>query len=482
MSRAHHLASSGRQSATRRGRRTAPRLLLLPLISRFAISVAAVVSGGSGLAGPATANDTVIMRPGGHAFRIGAYSPFAAFRNRLDEAQRLCPPTSEYRPNADKPLELAAGTARTIIELTSCEIARDLPEGSEARRGAITRDLWMLVAPDVPLPDLSDRVESLTLSFEATDFSDPPAWNFCQDNPVRPDERAASVLAGAPCYNATDPCSMLTWGPRGATAGQGAEIQWILWQLHLQSPALLSSAFGAEHADMLRFLTLRRPPATTCDGSTPVDMFMCAVWVDPVRQARWNDALLQLGGSGLARKAYRAVYAALEFDGYKMQQYEDLWRRLGLQVSEADYAFFFDRATHIGSPPERDAPSAAAMTSCLDAETGAASRNAAARRCLSLAHPHPSQPIDRLGRDVAYYLAAYPHDKLSERERHIWQHHIPIDALTQLDLSDARPVAPTLMTSQPAPEQARPPGTGESVTEAERSCPLRIRNPLRRRP
>jgi hypothetical protein len=59
------------------------------------------------------------------------------------------------------------------------------------------------------------------------------------------------------CYNVGDPCAFLTWGPRGATAGLGKEIQLILWMIWKENPALIERAFGAEAGNLQRFFRLK---------------------------------------------------------------------------------------------------------------------------------------------------------------------------------------------------------------------------------
>ncbi len=427
----------------------------------------------------AMAEKAVYMLPGRIAIRIGAHTSFARFKQELAARHATCRTGGDAVRTIDKPLEIGAGTRTMIADILSCQPGLDVPADSPARRGAITPALWRAIAPDLPPPSVRDRIDALTLSFEATDFSDPPVWNFCQDSPGPIGERPAAILAGGACYNATDPCSMLTWGPRGATAGQGAEIQWILWKLYKQNPEFLASAFGNEFANAERFTRLKRPEATSCDGSSALEHFMCAVWGDPARRQAWESGLLTLGRLDVVRRIYQDLYAAQEFDGYKMAEYYALWRRAGVAVSEVDFAFFFDRATHIGSPPAADSAEFTRFGACLASENPAPSRNAAARRCLSLAHPHAHQPVDRLGRDVSYYRAAFPNEELSERERRTWDRHIPLDAVENFGLSDAREIEEAAILAQPLAPDDRPPEVLTTLTASERACPQRIRNPLR---
>ncbi|MDX2156363.1 MAG: hypothetical protein SFW09_07620 [Hyphomicrobiaceae bacterium] len=440
-----------------------------------------------GAPSPVAATDDVILHPGRIAVRIGQHSPFALVKSALAARLETCRREAVSGLDDDPPLRLGSGTRRRIAEVAACLPGLKENPLSPEHRGVLTRRLWRTLLPDVPPPTLAERIDALTLSFEATDFSDPPAWNFCQDTPGAPEDRPAAIRAGATCFNATDPCSMLTWGPRGATAGQGAEIQWILWRLHRQAPDLLAEAFGPEAPAVVRFLALKRPSPVSCDGSAPAEHFMCAVWLDPLRKKTWEAALLALGSTRRAREAYSAIYSALEFDGYKIRQYFELWRSAGLRPSEVDYAFFFDRATHIGSPPASDTPQNAAFRDCLagggpGGSAAAVIRNAVARRCLSLTHPHQSQPVDRLGRDVAYYRDAFGQAVLSDKEQTTWTHHIPLDAVSGFGLSDARPAPPGAIESRSLAPEDRPPETRDDLTEAERACPLQVRRPDRRRP
>jgi hypothetical protein len=111
-----------------------------------------------------------------------------------------------------------------------------VPANSPARQGAITEAVWSLVMPGVAVPTLDQRVSALVLTFEATDFGVPPEWNFCQDGPH--DNPMAPNFV---CKNKSDPCSMLTWGPRGATVGGGREIQWVLWLARQENATLIDS-------------------------------------------------------------------------------------------------------------------------------------------------------------------------------------------------------------------------------------------------
>jgi hypothetical protein len=350
----------------------------------------------------------------------------------------------------------------------------NLPESSPARLGVLTGSVWQSVMGDRPPPSPAEIAAVITLSFEATDFTDPPQWNFCQDNPGTQASRAADALLSRRCINGTDPCSLLTWGPRGATAGQGREIQHILWLILRVSPELFARAFGSELASATRFLHLPGAPPDHCDGTSATEHFMCAIWVSPHRRKIWDDAFVELGRSSLARQIYNEVYAGQAYDGEKLEAYDQLWRAVGLAPTELDFAFFFDRSTHIGAPPD-DPTLIGRLRACVAKEPVSVGEHARARRCLSILHPHPTLPTDRVGRDVTFYVDAYSSASLGKRELQLWRAHVPLRAVKNFGLSDVRSVPPSTM---PTPvDDAGPPTDAAGLGTGENTCPLFILTP-----
>ena len=132
-----------------------------------------------------------------------------------------------------------------------------------------------------------------------------------------------------------------------------------------QDPALLQKAFGTEYPNLRRFFQLKGGGKSKCDGDIPLKRFVCAVWMDQARRKIWDHALTVLGHSSLVRKAYNELYALSDFDGTKLQDYYAVWRDLGLRPSEIDYAFFLDRATHLGGPPEKDSAVERLVSACM---------------------------------------------------------------------------------------------------------------------
>jgi hypothetical protein len=410
--------------------------------------------------------------------RVGAYSVFEEVRGPLRQALVDChsaDAVSELDEEEDGVFSVM--TSRAIRALVSCPGFEQL-KVDKAARGALTPSVWVALLGKAAMPGLNDKLEALTLTFEATDFGHAPEWNFCRDSANRMAIADAAGTNSPVCRNSSDPCSLLTWGPRGATAGQGRELQWILGNVSKRDESIVREAFGDEYDNVSRFLKLIPPPMDTCHGTSPLEFFMCAVWVDPRRRKIWDDALTQLGRHQSVRKTYNQVYALEQFDGYKINSYVDLWGLAGLDPTEVDLAFFHDRATHIGAAPDSVAllPS---FSNCIATQGKAANRNAAARRCLALLHRHPTASQDRLARDVAFYVDAFPNGGLSAEEIRDWNHHIPITAAGTFGLSDTHIVNLAEVLSKGASDIEAPSFQSDELTKAERNCPAGIRQPDR---
>jgi hypothetical protein len=483
MLRVNRPARSGRRFGSRPGPVGATRLLFFLRVSRMIICVAiasiAVVASGS-----AGRSDAVVLDVRRYPIFAGRYSVFARFQDALQRTLSAC--------NKSEPVVVPAGevshgkiggeTLRGIQSALDCAALRDVLRQSAAKDGVLTQAVWRAVMGE-PLPTPEDRAHALIMSFEATDFGEKPEWNFCQDNHRAKGAQLNPKASGFICYNATDPCSFLTWGPRGATAGAGREIQWILWTAWKQDPSLVQKAFGREYGNLQRLLRLKGPQGRTCNGDTPLEYFMCALWIDPARRQIWDDALVELGHSHLVREAYAKVYALNEFDGGKLLAFFALWNELGLTPTEVDYAFFLDRATHLGGPPKADHLNIGRLRACAREQPKALFANAAARRCLAELQPHDTQPEYRLARDVAFYLDAYPESALSEKEIAAWAGYVPLSAVHNFGLSETTPVQiPT-----PAPLSSLGPDLPKAdstrVTQDERqACPANVLAPLRQKP
>ena len=461
------------------------RRWLWPTGRRLALACGVIGLAGVAVSAAAAPGDRIILNPARYEILAGRYSSFAAFQanlqRMLDQCGKGIPsvmPTGE-----DAAGRLGAATRYGIQRALDCPALRDVPADSPARNGIITDSVWQAVMGEAPAPTAEDRANAMVLSFEATDFGDAPEWNLCQDGERRRQGTAKAGSDDLVCYNESDPCSLVTWGPRGATAGAGREIQLILWTVSKRDPALLQKAFGSEYPNLRRFFQLKGGGKSKCDGDIPLKRFVCAVWMDQTRRTIWEQALAALGHSALVRKAYTDLYAMSDFDGTKLQDYYAVWRELGLKPSEIDYAFFLDRTTHLGGPPEEDS-AVALLGKCVHGErTKALTPNAAARRCLAQQQPHETQPEYRLARDVAYYLDSYPEGSLNEREISTWAGYVPLSATYNFGLSDTETVAITEAPSLASLNPDLPQSQSSELTSAElKACPARVLSPIRRKP
>lgn len=458
-----------------------------PILPRRIASIAALIAVLMPLDGGARASsaDAVILNAARSSIQAGRFSVFAVFQSKLQSMLNDChqaepwvvPP--ETQPTGTIGEETRLGIERAI----ACGALKHVPPGSAAHEGAVTASVWHEVMPGVPQPDVRSRADSLTLSFEATDFGDAPEWNLCQDGTrarFGPSHRQRAQFV---CFNASDPCSFMTWGPRGATAGSGREIQYILWLAGQQQPGLLQEAFGTEYENFRRFLHLKGGSRGQCSGNVPLKTFLCAMWLDAPRRQAWETAFAKLGYSPVVRAAYDRVYSLVEFDGEKLNDFYELWHDLKLKPTEIDFAFFLDRITHLGGPPDDTDRTLRTLQQCMHRETHALTRNAAARRCLSRLQPHETQADLRAARDVAYYLDAYPTGALNETEIKGWAAYAPLSAVFNFGLSDSvtYPMPKSAPLSTLGKDLPRPNSNLVTADEIAR-CPSAVSTPVPHKP
>lgn len=424
----------------------------------------------------ADASDAVILDARRYAIFAGRYSPFATFQTRLRERLEACGRSDiEIVPRDSLATgRLGPETVEGIKALVTCGGATAGASGSLASEGVLTETVWRDVMGDAPIPDATTRAHALVLSFEGTDFGDVPEWNLCQDG-MRQGPRGRIS-----CFNSSDPCSYLTWGPRGATAGQGREIQYILAAIDQRNPALLKSAFGSEYVTLKRFFRAKSGAANSCAGPIPLKILVCSVWNTPERRSIWEKALQTLGGDRSVREIYDQLYSAQEFDGLKLKAFHQLWAALQLPPSEVDYAFFLDRITHIGGPPGPAPDVASKMRACMAGERDAISQHGAARRCLARLQQHATQPDYRTGRDVAYYLDAYREGGIPEEEIKLWAAYMPLSAAHNFGLRDDRTVRLVDAPSVRDLGMSLPPEADGQVLPSEIArCPASVLTPAR---
>jgi hypothetical protein len=348
-------------------------------------------------------------------------------------------------------------TAQAVRDLTTCAaVGPRLPAGSQAFQGAITKSLWLLLLPRAPLPTVEQRAQTLVLTYENTDYTD-LEWNFCQSR--GPDgTRWSPDDPTKPCYT-NDPRSYITWGPRGATAGHGREVQWILWRVERQNRAVVSRAFGPEAAAARQLLTLDDDSAKR---------FLCSVFADTARRAAWTAAFAELGKSALVRRLYDRHYLSRASDGAKMERLYQLYERLGVAPTEIDYAFFLDRATH-STPPTPDAANADKIRQWLTMNNLSLTPPNA-RRAFAAVFPTRNQTQDRLGRDVAFFIDAFTETGLTTDELAAWRRRGQLSA-ANVGLADERAAPPLNIANDTAAPVFN--------TTLSSPCPAPVLNPNR---
>jgi hypothetical protein len=379
----------------------------------------------------------------------GKFGPVATVQARLGNALQAC----------GKPETLTADgkfgprTRDSLSELANCPaVSTALADDGDARHGAITGRYWSVLVGDPP-PDVDARARTIMLTFEATDYVD-MEWNFCQSSPLYDPAHGHTV-----CFS-NDPHSYLTWGPNGATAGGGREVQLILQAIDANTPNLIDHAFGAEANAVRKILHL-----VDHDPSRTLETYLCGVWADRNRRQAWKDAFAQIGAEPSVRKTFDDFYKSSNLDGGKISTFFTAYKAHSLAPTEIDYAFFKDRAAQTTVALE---PIKSAVSEILNAESSAPHWKI--RRAIALnVRPGGSQREDRLGRDVAFYIDGAG-DALNGEELKAWRNRGPLRA-SDVGLSDERnspsfEPGPAIPNNVPDPTQ---------LSEAEKAaCPQAV--------
>jgi hypothetical protein len=434
---------------------------------------------------PALADDsspalyTYVVRANPITLRDGKFGPFAALQQRIKDLLMPVDPALSNALVPDGQFGARSGKAlRRLMDLP--DYAQFRPADGQPIR--ITTGLWQKLFPGSPIPSREQRTMTLILTYEATEFDKPAAWNFCQNPLPGPDKKKE---ARRPICRTNDD-SILTWGPRGATMTGGSEIQTVLLAIQKSAPGLLLSTFGTELPSVQRALALSKvPPAEPKKGKvrtlnqvSDLELFMCSIWLDPVRAANLSLAFAHLGSAQEARSVYDGVYASAEFDGGKVRAFYGLYKALGLTPSEIDHAFFLDRATHTSGVTSGvqgiDSNTAGAIKERADQMAiilgSPPYANWKVRRAISSLIVPGRQRDDRNGRDVAFFVDAAGQDGLTATERTNWLHRSGL-AASMVGLSDERPMPlPYTPDSTSWTTRLVPP---QSLTASERAshCP-----------
>lgn len=378
----------------------------------------------------------------------GLFGPIAKAQAKANAALVACgkPATA----GADG--KFGPGVRTALTSLAQCpDFASKLSGDSEARAGALTQTYWDALVGE-PAPSVNDRSRTLMLTYEATDYTR-MEWNFCQSRPLFDPPAGRRV-----CFS-NDPRSYLTWGPNGATGGGGREVQLILQAIDTATPALIDQNFGAEANAVRRMFHMRDR-----DSARSLETYLCGVWADPARRARWKEGFETLGREPSVRDKFDGFYRSASLDGGKIATFYRAYAENGLVPTEVDYAFFKDRAAHT-SPAF--APIRQAIARLLASQPQAARWKV--RQAIALNVRPGSQRADRLGRDVAFYIDGAG-TALGSEELSAWR------ARGKLRASDAG-LADTRNQPNFTPEPAIDTGIAQPATlsDAERSaCPAAV--------
>lgn len=410
------------------------------------------------------------LRPVGKAvpiWRDGAGGPISQFQRALRDALIAEKVAEKELPGVDG--SFGPGTQRALARLLKTPRFADLqPAGGDVR---ITADLWHRLMPGVPVPSVDQRIETLVLTYEATPYEGEAQWNFCQNS------LSSKRRSNLRCLS-NDPTSYLTWGPRGATAGGGHEIQGILIAVDAQAPDLIDRAFAEEAGPVRRFLELeekRRAPVTL-----DMEIYLCGIWMDAGRAAKWSNGFARLGAEPLVRSTYIDLYRSVGFDGAKMKAFFKLYTSLGRTPTEVDLAFFTDRATHTGGVFAKDkdlnsgdaiAAVALAVRQMLGGVETAEPWEV--RRALSRILATANQQVDRNGRDVVFFVDGAGEAGLTTDERENWSIRGPRKA-SDAGLRDDQ-VAEWAGPTQRA-FSTRKPGVAALTNSERQVCPLWVLN------
>ncbi|OSQ39057.1 hypothetical protein TMES_08705 [Thalassospira mesophila] len=388
---------------------------------------------------------------------VGKFSIVSVFQERLFAAAAKCQRSSSAQYGSPDGA-IGANTQKAIKDYRPCNRAAAAARQDPTDRGAVTIGLWQSLMPEImPYPDAIERANQLTFALEGTDF-DRVEFNFCQSR--NPATGKRFIEGDRDCYS-NDKASYLTWGPRGATAGHGAEIQQIIVLAEKAHPGLLQTVFGPE-ADTMRRVVL--------GDDDSVETILCAAWANTRRRSDLRQRFARYGALPEVQEAYRMVYEAANADGGKVQRFFRIYQALKPIIhrdpTEIDVAFFIDRATHGGAPPGDLAPLIAKMQYFVS-RTRIVPSAGQMRRQLGAWLPSAHKYNDRLARD-AIFLIDDPKVDLSDAHRRIWQKRSGLRA-SSFGLSDDRfvpayPVMPVtgyeaikrFATARPAEKNACP--------------------------
>lgn len=300
-------------------------------------------------------------------------------------------------------------TQQGLFRLLSCPGFEDLAVANDhALYGAVHTVLWKRLLPDGDLPTVHQRAFTLSLTHEATDY-DRVEWN----------------------YGTADDKSALTWGPYGATVGQGHEVRGILCKIHEDAPELLKNLFGEEFSTIEQLVK---------EDAAKGYALLKPVHADEQRRRLWKKHLEALGSTDKGREAYEwYAFHSGKWLTPSLRRLYSLIPDAKATATEIDYAFYLDLAMHTSIKKER-VDDARKSIEAEQKKQGRPLTPAECRRVISQVWAGAVAPkwrSDRMGRNVAYYIDGVGRDKLTKEEAAAWEQRTGRSA-SNYGLSDSR--------------------------------------------
>ena len=363
-------------------------IVFIALVLLGQASIAAGPDAGATVAaGSARADGVVLRHRRGEPVLRGRWGVVGRVQEGLDAALRGC-----GKPGLVADGKFGDGSHDALRRLGECAgVGEYQLRKGERFDGTVTEALWTRLRSDDALPDVRERAFTVWVTHEATDY-DRLEFNF--------------TAAGEPQPN--DPTSYITWGPYGATAGHGREVQGIL--ANPSTGARVSTCLGNE-ADTIRGL------ATATD--VQVAGIVRAAYLDKDRRAVWKNGFACLADDRDVRRAYDAY--AFETDRWFRPAVRRLYTLVATPTA-TDFAFFVDLAMHMDITRARTAAAKAAVER-RTTELGRPLSSPERRREIgqALVEALSNQVEDRRGRNVVYYVDGLGEEALSPAERDAWK-------------------------------------------------------------